>query len=274
LNEDTNVTRLNELTNRVFADRTVIVTGGGYGIGKQIVLAFGRLGANIVLAARSENKIMDVAAELRAMDTDPLAVRTDISNEDSVKEMVNRAMDKYDRIDVLVNNAAVSGPSARVPDIESDDWLNTIAINLTGTFFCCKYVAQIMVPAKRGNIITLSSTAGRSCYPMRAPYAVTRWGVIGLSHTLAAELGPLGIRVNAVVPGPIEGQRSKGVFEAMARAQGKSFDDIRKFYTKDIPIGRMPTEQEVANAVIYLASDMSIGIHGQTLQVDGGRRMF
>ena len=272
--KDINVNQFYGIANQAFDGRTVIVTGGGYGIGKQIAIVFGRLGANIVVAARSVDKIEAVAAELRTMGTDPLPVRTDIGVEASVREMVNSVMDKYGRIDVLVNNAAVTGPSARIPDIDCDDWKETIAINLTGTFFCCKYVSQIMIRAKRGNIITLSSTAGRSCYPMRASYAVTRWGVIGLSHTLAAELGPLGIRVNAVVPGPIEGQRSKGVFEAMARAEDKSFEDVKQFYTKDIPIGRMPTEQEVANAVIYLASDLSVGIHGQTLQVDGGRRMF
>jgi len=108
---------------------------------------------------------------------------------------------------------------------------------------------------------------------MRAPYAVSRWGVIGLSHTLAAELGPLGIRVNAVVPGPIEGERSNRVFATRAVAENKDIEDVKQFFTKDIPIGRMPTEKEVAQSVIYLASDFSSGIHGQTIQVDGGFRM-
>jgi NAD(P)-dependent dehydrogenase (short-subunit alcohol dehydrogenase family) len=207
------------------------------------------------------------------MDTDPLAVQTDISSEESVKAMVDRVVDKYGRIEVLVNNAAVSGPTAIIPDIDSEDWRETIAINLHGTFYCCKYASQIMMRKRQGNIITLSSTGGRTGYPMRAPYSVTRWGVIGLSHTLAAELGALGIRVNAVVPGPVEGGRSTRVFETRAKAEGVPFEEVKKRYTQDIPIGRMPNEQEVANAVIYLASDLSMGIHGQTIQVDGGRRM-
>ncbi len=173
----------------------------------------------------------------------------------------------------MVNNAASAGPTAIVPDINSDDWRAAVAINLTGTFYCCKYVSKVMLEANSGNIITISSVGGRTAYPLRAPYAVTRWGVIGLSHTLAAELGPLGIRVNAVVPGPIEGERSSRAFAARAKAENRDIDEIKQFFTKDIPIGRMPTEQEVADSVVYLASDFSTGIHGQTIQVDGGFRM-
>jgi len=258
---------------REFTGKTVIVTGGGYGIGKQIALRFGRLGANVVIAARSQDKLAGVADELRSMDTDPLALTVDISQEDAVRSMVDAVVDKYSGIDVLVNNAAITGPTAMIPDIASEDWRATVDINLSGTFYCCKYASKIMRESKSGNIVTLSSVAGRTGYPMRAPYAVSRWGVIGLSHTLAAELGPMGIRVNAVVPGPIEGARSDRVFVAMAEAQNRDIDEIKQFFTKDIPIGRMPTEQEVAQCVVYLASDHSMGIHGQTIQVDGGFRM-
>jgi len=258
---------------RAFGGKTVVVTGGGYGIGKQIALSFGRLGANVVVAARSEGKLELVAHELRGMNTDPMALTVDIGKESEIREMVEVVVGKYSGIDVLVNNAAIAGPTAMIPDIESNDWREAVDINLSGTFYCCKYVSRIMREAKSGNIITLSSVAGRTGYPLRAPYAVTRWGVIGLSHTLAAELGPHGVRVNTVVPGPIEGDRSNRVFEARADAENVDVEEIKKFFTKDIPIGRMPTEQEVANCVTYLASDASIGIHGQTIQVDGGFRM-
>ena len=118
-----------------------------------------------------------------------------------------------------------------------------------------------------------TKVAGRTAYTLRSAYCVTRWTVIDLSHTLAAELSPHGIRVNAVVPGPIEGERSEDVFRLRAEAENKSVDEVRDFFTKDIPIGRMPTEQEVANSVVFLASDSSKGIHGQTIQVDGGFRI-
>ena len=130
-----------------------------------------------------------------------------------------------------------------------------------------------MREAGAGNIITLSSVAGKTAYPLRAAYCVTRWGVIGLSHTLAAELGPLGIRVNAVVPGPIEGERSENVFRTRAQVENISVDEVKRFFTRDVPIGRLPTEQEVANSVIFLASEASAGIHGQIIQVDGGFRI-
>jgi NAD(P)-dependent dehydrogenase (short-subunit alcohol dehydrogenase family) len=258
---------------RAFASKTVIVTGGGYGIGRQIALAFGKQQANVAVAARSRDKLQEVADELRAMGTDPVALTTDIGNENRVRDMVEAVMEKYGRIDVLVNNAAISGPSAQIPDIEADEWRAAVDINLNGTFYCCKHVSRVMRAVKSGNIITISSVAGRTAYPLRAPYAVTRWAVIGLSHTLAAELGPLGIRVNAVVPGPVAGGRSDRVFSAMAEAQCTSPEEVRRLFTKDIPIGRMPTEQEVANCVLFLASDLSQGIHGQTIQVDGGFRM-
>jgi NAD(P)-dependent dehydrogenase (short-subunit alcohol dehydrogenase family) len=263
----------NELDDRSISGKTVIVTGGGYGIGKQIALTFGRLGANVVIAARTQKKLEEVETELRAMNTDPLALTVDISSESAVQGMVDQVVAKYRSIDVLVNNSAIAGPTAMVPDVESDDWHEAININLNGTFYCSKYVSSIMREAKSGNIITLSSVGGIAAYPLRSAYCVTRWGVIGLSHTLAAELGPYGIRVNAVVPGPIEGDRSEKVFRTRAKVENTSVDEVKRFFTKDIPIGRLPTEQEVANSVIFLASDLSVGIHGQIIRVDGGFRI-
>jgi NAD(P)-dependent dehydrogenase (short-subunit alcohol dehydrogenase family) len=256
-----------------FKEQTVIVTGGGYGIGREIALAFGKRGANLVLAARSTGKIETVAEELRAMGTNPLPVTTDIGSEESVKALVAAAVSKYGGVDILVNNAAIEGPTAAIPDVDGDDWREAIAINLSGTFYCCKYAGQVMREAGRGNIITLSSVGGLTAYPLRSPYAVSRWGVIGLSKTLAAELGPAGIRVNAVVPGPIEGGRSARVFKTRAEAEGLDPEDVKQAFTKDIPIGRMPTEEEVANCILFLASDMSAGVHGQMIQVDGGFRI-
>jgi NAD(P)-dependent dehydrogenase (short-subunit alcohol dehydrogenase family) len=262
-----------ELDNQSIFGKTVIVTGGGYGIGKQIALTFGRFGANVVVAARSQKKLEEVETELRAMNTDPLALKVDISSDSAVRNMVDQVVEKYQSIDVLVNNAAIAGPTAMVPDIETEEWQEAIDINLSGTFYCCKHVSRVMREAKSGNIITLSSVAGRTAYPLRAAYCVTRWGVIGLSHTLAAELGPHGIRVNAIVPGPVEGERSENVFRTRAKIDDISVDEVKRFFTKDIPIGRMPTEQEVANNAIFLASDLSSGIHGQVIQVDGGFRI-
>lgn len=256
-----------------FAGRVVLVTGGGYGIGREAALAFGALGANVIVAARSADKIDRTAAELRDMGTDPLAVRADISAEDDVRAMTRAALEKYGHIDVLVNNSAIAGPVAQVPDIDADAWRETMDINLTGTFLCSKHVGGAMRERGSGRIVTLTSTSGRGGYAMRAAYCATRWGVIGLTKTLAMELGPHGVQANIVMPGPVEGPRVQQVFQARADATGRRVEDVEAEFTKDTPLGRIVTQQEVCDAILFLASDMSSGMQGQIVQVDGGRRI-
>jgi NAD(P)-dependent dehydrogenase (short-subunit alcohol dehydrogenase family) len=256
-----------------FKDQTIIVTGAGYGIGREIALAFGRLGGNVVLAARSRGKLDAVADELSALGTRPLVVPLDVSKESEVAAMVQQAQSSYRRIDVLVNNAGIGGPTALARDVTGDQWRETIDINLSGAFYCAKYVSAVMITAKRGNIVNISSVAGRIGFALRTPYAASKWGMIGLSHSLAAELGPYGIRVNTITPGPIAGERIKRQAHDRARAEGKSYDDVLRSFVAGVPLGRMPTEAEVANAAVYLASERSSGITGQVLGVDGGMRM-
>lgn len=256
-----------------FKDQTIIVTGAGYGIGREIALAFGRLGGNVVLAARSRGKLEAVAAELSAMGTRPLVAPLDVSKETEVAAMVQQVQSDYGRIDVLVNNAGIGGPTALARDVTGDQWRETIDINLSGAFYCAKYVSAPMIAAKRGNIVNISSVAGRIGFALRTPYAASKWGMIGLSHSLAAELGPYGIRVNAITPGPIAGERIQRQARDRAHAEGKAYDDVMRSFVTGIPLGRMPTEAEVANAVVYLASGRSSGITGQVLGVDGGMRM-
>ncbi len=256
-----------------FTDQTIIVTGAGYGIGREIALAFGRQGGNIVLAARSREKLDTVAAELKTLKTRPLVVTLDVSREAEVAAMVKQAQQVYGRIDVLVNNSGIGGPTALARDIAGDQWRETIDINLSGAFYCAKYVSEAMISAKRGNIVNISSVAGRIGYPMRTPYAASKWGMIGLSHSLAAELGPHGIRVNVVLPGPIAGDRIERVMRDRAKAEGKPYEDVRRAQVAGIPLGKMPTEAEVASMVVYLASSAASAVTGQAINVDGGSRM-
>ena len=139
-------------SSQTFHGKTVVITGGGYGIGRQIALSFGRQGASVVVAARSRDKLEQVAGELRSMDTIPLALTVDIGVEDEVRCMAETVVDKYGGIDILVNNAAIAGPTTMVPDIDTDEWRATVDINLNGTFYCCKYVSKVMREAKSGNI--------------------------------------------------------------------------------------------------------------------------
>ncbi len=188
-----------------FRDSVVIVTGGGYGIGRGIALAFGREGAHVVLAARSREKLEAVATELRAVGTRPLVAELSVSDEAAVAAMVDSAVRTYGRVDVLVNNAGIAGPAGLARDLDPAAWRETIDTNLTGAFLCAKHVARGMIDRKAGAIVNIGSVAGRIGYALRTPYAASKWGMIGLSHSLAAELGPHGIRVNIVLPGSTEG---------------------------------------------------------------------
>jgi len=256
-----------------FKDYTVIVTGGGYGIGKEVALAFGREGANCVLAARSQAKMEAVAAMLRKLGTKPLVVPMDVGSEEQCAEMVQRALAQYKRIDTLVNNSGIAGPTKLARDITHAEWMESMDVNLNGAFYCAKYVSGPMMEAKRGSIVNISSVAGRIGYALRTPYAATKWGMIGLSHSLAAELGPYGIRVNAILPGPVAGERFDNVVSARAKAEGKTFEQAMEQWVAQVPLRRQVTELEVAEAVTFVASEAASGITGQAFNVDGGFRM-
>lgn len=254
-------------------NRTIIVTGGGLGIGKHIALTFGREKGNVVLAARSKDKLEEVAEELRGMGTRPLVCPMDVSSEEQCREMVAKTMAQYGKIDVLVNNSGIAGPTKLARDITSEEWLESMDVNLNGAFYCAKYASAPMIEAKKGNIVNVSSVAGRIGFPMRTPYAASKWGMIGLGHSLAAELGPFGIRVNTICPGPIAGDRFDRVIQARAEANGTEFDHELNLVLATVPMRRLTTEQEVADTVVYMASDAASGISGQAFTVDGGFRM-
>ena len=255
-----------------FRDRIVVVTGGGYGIGRGIALAFGREGAHVVLAARSREKLEAVAGELRALGTRPMVSELSVSDEAAVAGMVRSTESAYGRIDVLVNNAGIAGPAGLARDVAGDGWRETIETNLTGAFLCAKHVSRGMIERREGAIVNIGSVAGRIGYALRSPYAASKWGMIGLSHSLAAELGPYGVRVNIVLPGSTEGERLERVIRERAGAEGKSVEETRGFY-RNVPLGRLVTAGEVAAAVTFLASDEARSITGQVLNVDAGFRM-
>jgi len=256
-----------------FENQVVVVTGAGYGIGRGIAEAFAREGAQVVLAGRSRDKLAQVAAVLAAGPAKALVVPTDVRLEAEVDRLIATAHQKLGRLDVLVNNAGIAGPTALARDTSLADWDETLRVNLTGAFLCARRAAAIMIEARRGAIVNIASVAGRMGYPMRSPYAASKWGMIGLSHSLAAELGQYGVRVNAVLPGSTEGERIERVIAARSKAEGSTPDEVRRWFTKDTPLQRMVTADEVARAVLFLASDDASGITGQAFSVCGGFQM-
>jgi NAD(P)-dependent dehydrogenase (short-subunit alcohol dehydrogenase family) len=260
-------------------DKVAIVTGGGQGIGKAIALAFATEGAKVIVAARTLPKLEGTAAEIRAEGGEALAIQTDVTKEQEVEAMVAGAVKAFGRIDILVNNSGIGGPTARVADMNLEAWNEVIALDLTGSMLCCKHVLKYMMPQKSGNIINIGAEGGRtgdgrSGYPMRTPYCCAKMGVIGLTESLSIEAGEYNIRVNAVSPAAVKGERIISVMQGRAAATGISFEDIEAKIVHNYSLGRMAEEYEVAAVAVFLASDESKIITGQTVAANCGAHII
>jgi len=254
-------------------NKVAIVTGGGVGIGRAISLAFASEGAAVVAAARTLPRLEAVADEIRSRGGRAIAIQTDVSDENQVKKMVAQTLNEYGQIDILVSNSGIAGPTINVVDIKLDDWNEVLAINLTGAMLCACEVLKSMIARQSGNIINISSGAGRGGFAMRSPYCVSKWGIIGLTQTLAMEVGEYNIRVNCIAPGAVEGERIENVMKARAEATGLTYEAVRSRSIADAALGRMVTATEIASTAVFLASEESSGITGQTFSVNAGSRL-
>ena len=252
------------------SDKVAVITGGGKGIGRAISLAFAREGADVVIAGRTESPLQETAEEIRKTGGCARAFVGDVSDEDQVNEFVNSALRDLGRIDILVNNAGIAGPTTPLVNLGIEDWNRVMAVNLTGAYLCSRAVLRSMIENKDGNIINISSMAGVKGLWRRSPYVVSKWGIIGLTKTLALEVGIHGVRVNAICPGPVEGERMDHVFRERGKAMGISPDEARKRAMDEAPLGRLVTPEEVAGAAVFLASSDSEGITGEIIRVDAG----
>ncbi len=250
-----------------------IVTGGGYGIGKAIALAFAQEGADVVLAARSVEKMEEVASEIRGMGRKALVCATDVTNHGQIKGMVEATVKEFGKVDVLINNSGIDGPTSAVVELDPDDWRETLDVNLTGAFLCSQEVLKHMIPARSGSIVNIGSIAGRMAYSFRSPYAASKWGMIGFSHSMALEVGENNVRVNVLMPGATDGERMERVLENRAKATGSTYDEVKKFFTDQIALHRTVSPEEVSAAVVFLSSDEASGITGQAFNVCGGMIM-
>ena len=253
--------------------RAAIVTGGGHGIGRAIALRFAAEGCAVTIAGTHRERLEATAGELRARGARAQVSLTDVADEPAVARMVAATLAEFARLDILVNNAGIAGPTAAAVDMAREEWDRTLAINLTGALLCAKHALPHMTARKSGRIINITSVAGFIGYPLRAAYAASKWGMIGLNRTLALEAGPHGITVNAIAPGSTRGERMSRVIRARAAALGKTEAEIEQEYLDPTALKRMVEEDDVAATALFLASDEAASVTGETIAVSGGFRI-
>jgi NAD(P)-dependent dehydrogenase (short-subunit alcohol dehydrogenase family) len=251
-------------------NQVAIVTGGGRAIGRTIAIHLAREGASIAVAGPHAAELDAVAAEIESLDRPSLAIETDLRHEDQVHKMVAQTQARFGPVAILVNNAAVIGPTTNVEKIAREDWDDVLAVNLTGAFLACRAVLPEMIARRAGKIINISSIAGKLAYPLRAPYAVSKWGLIGLTVTLASEVGPHHIQVNAVCPGPVDGDRMRQVIQSRASELGREYQEIEQDFVNKTALHRMVRADDVADLVVFLASQAADNITGQAIDVSAG----
>jgi len=251
--------------------RVAIVTGGGYGIGRAIALALAQEGADVVVAARTERALKQVAREIEGMGRKSLAIITDLLQLEQPMAMVEKTLVKFGKVDILVNNAGAEGPIRNVAEMDLEGWNDLLAVNLTGAMLCSRCVLEkSMILRKSGVIINVSSAAGRKGLPTRSAYSSSKFAIIGFTQSLAAEVGRYGIRVNAIAPGAVEGERIERIFNIAAKNMGITYAQVVANSNARSALGRMVKPEEVGDLVVFLASEKSSAITGQTINIDAG----
>jgi len=241
-------------------DRVAIITGGGRGIGRGIALRFAQEGADVVVAARSEDEIRGVAAEIE---------------KGGCERIVQAARDKFGAVDILVNAAGIYGPVKPVEQISASEWDAVMAANLRGPFLLSRLVLPEMYKRGSGSILNITSAAGKVPFSLNSPYASSKAGLSGLTRTLAAEAARKGVRVNALSPGPVpETRMSQELGRELAEYFHGDPDQMFKQFLEGILQGRPQTAGEIAAAAVFLVSDEANAITGQTLNVDGGMAFY
>ena len=255
-------------------DKIAVITGAGRGIGRTIALAYAKEGADLVLASRSRGTLEETQAMVEDLGCKALVVPTDIRNEDSVNNLAEQALGFFGRVDILVNNSGITGPTTPLWNISLADWQETFAINVNGTYLCCRAFLPTMIKQRSGSIIMISSMTGKRPLFGRTPYAGSKLALVGIARTLAWEVGPYGIRVNTISPGAVEGERIKRVVREMAASQGISEDEALRQFTSNAPLGRIVPPEDIAAAAVFLASDKAASITGEDLNVSAGIVMY
>ena len=252
--------------------KKAIVTGAAKGMGAAITTTLAREGADVLLTARESGPLDRVAEQVRAMGRTAHVATCDVTDETEVKAMVDHALDAFGgRIDILVNVAGVTGPiETPVQDIDVTDFDYVITANERGTFLPIKYVVPTMIAQRSGKIVNIGGTSGLRGYAMRTAYSASKWAVRGITRTVALEVGRYNVNVNAVCPGIVETPRMQKLCEEKARVRGWTVEEVYDEYVQEMALKRVTTSEDVANAVLFMASEDSRQITGQAITVDGG----
>lgn len=249
----------------------VLVTAGAAGIGRAIAQTFAVHGARVHICD-SAQAALDACAREQPDISRSLA---DVSRVDEVERLFADVKRELGGLDVLVNNAGIAGPTAKVEDIQPADWERCIAVDLNGMFYCTRLAMPLLKANGRergGSVINLSSVAGRLGFGMRTPYAAAKWGVVGFTKSLAIEAGPNGVRVNCIQPGDVEGERINRVIQAKAEAFGVGFEQQKQTLLDTISLRTFVSAQDIANMALFLATDAGKHISGQALSICGDKQ--
>lgn len=246
------------------AGQRVIITAGAAGIGRATAAAFLEQGARVFICDVDRTTL----DEFRKAWPKAGATLADVADAGQVDRLFKEASSFLGGLDVLVNNAGIAGPTGPVEEISQEDWRRTLAVNLEGQFLCTQRAVPLLRQTGGGCIINLSSAAGRFGFARRTPYSASKWGVIGFTKSLAVELGPDDIRVNAILPGAVDGPRIQRVIAAKADSLGVPYEEMRKRYVSQASLQRMVTAEDIAGMAVFLASPAGYNISGQALPVD------
>ena len=242
-----------------------LITGAGSGIGQVMAQHFEKAGARIWICDADTNNLEQSLKENPDWNGTPC----DVSDENQVDQLFKEMSDSFGGLEILVNNAGISGPTAPVEEIDPDEWRRSVGVNLNGAFYCTRLATPLLKNSPKASIINISSVAGRLGFARRLPYASTKWAMIGFTESLAKELGPSGIRVNALLPGIVEGPRIEGVFQARAESEGVPYEEVRDRVLNNVSMKRMVSAGDVAEMAVFLCSEAGKNISGQSISVCG-----